>query len=142
MVMFFRLTNSPTTFQTMMDTIFCEQIMCRTLMVYMDNIVVHTKWRPEESEEQHLERHRELVREMLTILCKHDLYLNIEKCQFEQTEVNYLGVCVGGKCISMEEAKVKKVKNWKPPQNVTEVQHFLGFTGYYHYFIKGYSQIA
>jgi len=52
---------------------------------------------------------------MLTILRKHDLYLNIEKCQFEQTEVNYLGVYVGGKCISMEEAKVEKVKDWKPP---------------------------
>ena len=58
---------------------------------------------------------------MLTILRKNDLYLNIEKCQFEQTEVNYLGVRVGGKCISMEEAKVEKVKDWKPPQNVTEV---------------------
>jgi hypothetical protein len=113
-----------------------------TLTVYMDDIAVHTKWKPKESEEQHLERHRELIREMLTILCKHNLYLNIEKGQFEQTKVNYLGVRVGGKCISMEEAKVEKVKDWKPPRNMTEVQHFLGFTGYYHYFIKGYSQIA
>jgi hypothetical protein len=141
-VMFFGLTNSPATFQTMMDTIFCEQIMHGTLMVYMDDIAVHTKRRPDESEEQHLARHRELVREMLTILRKHDLYLNIEKCQFKQTEVDYLGVCVGGKCISMEEAKVEKVKDWKPPRNATEVRRFLGFTGYYRYFIKGYSQIA
>jgi hypothetical protein len=79
---------------------------------------------------------------MLTILRKHDLYLNIEKCQFEQTEVDYLGVRVGGKCISMEEAKVEKVKDWKSPRNATEVQRFLGFMGYYRYFIKGYSQIA
>ena len=142
MVMFFRLTNSPATFQTMMDTIFREQIMRRTLMVYMDNIAVYTKRKPNESEEQHCERHRELIREMLTVLRKHDLYLNIEKCQFKQTEVNYLGVHIGGKHISMEEAKVKKVKDWKPPRNTTEVQRFLGFTGYYCYFIKGYSQIA
>jgi hypothetical protein len=110
-VMFFGLTNSPATFQTMMDTIFCEQIMRGTLMVYMDDIAVHTKQKPNKSEEQHLERHRELVREMLTILRKNNLYLNIKKCQFEQTEVNYLGVHVGGKCISMEEAKVEKVKD-------------------------------
>jgi hypothetical protein len=115
MVMFFGLPNSPATFQTMMDTIFHEQIMRRTLTVYMDDTAVHTKRKPKELEEQHLEQHRELVREMLTILCKHDLYLNIEKCQFEQTKVNYLGVRVGGKRISMEEAKVKKVKDWKPP---------------------------
>ena len=116
--------------------------MCGTLTVYMDDIAVHTKWKPNESEEQHLECHRELIREMLTILRKHDLYLNIKKCQFEQTEVDYLGVCIGGKHISMEEAKVKKVKDWKPPRNMTEVRHFLGFTGYYRYFIKGYSQIV
>ena len=91
-VMFFGLTNSPATFQTMMDTIFHEQITRRTLMVFMDNIAVHTKQKPNKSKEQHLEHHRELVREMLTIFCKHDLYLNIEKCQFEQTEVDYLGV--------------------------------------------------
>jgi hypothetical protein len=67
-VMFFGLTNSPATFQTMMDTIFHEQIAHRMLTVYMDDIVVHTKQEPNETEEQHLERHRRLVREMLTIL--------------------------------------------------------------------------
>jgi hypothetical protein len=54
MVMFFGLTNSPATFQTMMDTIFHEQIMRGTLTVYMDDIAVHTKWKSDESEEQHL----------------------------------------------------------------------------------------
>ena len=42
-VMFFGLTNSPATFQTMMDTIFREQIARGTLTVYMDDIAVHTK---------------------------------------------------------------------------------------------------
>jgi len=47
-----------------------------------------------------------LVREMLTILRENDLYLNIEKCQFEQREVDYLGVRVGKGLVKMEEAKV------------------------------------
>jgi hypothetical protein len=42
----------------------------------------------------------------------------------------------------MEEAKVEKVKDWKPPQNIREVWHFLGFTGYYRYFVLIYSQLA
>jgi hypothetical protein len=54
-VMFFGLTNSPTMFQTMMDMIFHKQIMCGTLTVYMDDIAIHTKQKPKESEEQHLE---------------------------------------------------------------------------------------
>jgi len=42
----------------------------------------------------------------------------------------------------MEWGKVDKVQEWKPSRNVTEVRCFLGFTGYYWYFIQGYSQIA
>ncbi len=141
-VMFFGLTNSPATFQTMMDTIFHEQIARGTLTVYMDDIAIHTKRENDETEDQHLQRHRQLVREMLTILRKHSLYLNIDKCQFEKQEVDYLGVRIGGRSIKMEEAKVERVKTWRPPRNVTEVRRFLGFTGYYRYFIKGYSQIA
>jgi hypothetical protein len=53
--MFFGLTNSLATFQTMMDTIFCEQIARGTLIVYMDDIAIHTKQELNESEKQHLE---------------------------------------------------------------------------------------
>jgi hypothetical protein len=130
-VMFFRLTNSPVTFQTIMDTIFREQIAWGTLTVYMDDIAVHTKWETGETEDQHREQHRRLVKEMLTVLRENDLYLNIKKCQFEQTEVGYLGVRVGKGLVKMEEAKVDQVKDWKPPRDVTQVRRFLGFTGYY-----------
>ena len=88
----------------------------------MDNIAIHTKREDGEMEDQHLQRHQQLVKEMLTILRKHSLYLNIDKCQFERQEVDYLGVRIGGKSIKMEEAKVERVKTWKPPRNVTEVR--------------------
>jgi hypothetical protein len=42
----------------------------------------------------------------------------------------------------MDNIKVEKVRKWLPPMNVTEVHKFLGFTGYYRYFIKDYSKIA
>src|SRR5216683_6462286 len=42
----------------------------------------------------------------------------------------------------MEQSKVDQVKEWTRPRNVREVRKFLGFTGYYRYFIQGYSQIA
>ena len=42
-VMFFGLTNSPTTFQTMMSTIFAKEIAKGWLFVYMDDILVATK---------------------------------------------------------------------------------------------------
>ncbi len=42
----------------------------------------------------------------------------------------------------MEQSKVDRVKEWTCPRNVREVCKFLGFIGYYQYFIQGYSQIA
>jgi hypothetical protein len=44
--------------------------------------------------------------------------------------------------VQMDNTKVEKVHNWRHPTNVTEVRKFLGFTGYYRYFIKDYSKIA
>ncbi len=42
-VMFFGLTNSPATFQMMMNTIFHTKVAQGWLSVYMDNIAIHTK---------------------------------------------------------------------------------------------------
>jgi predicted transcriptional regulator len=79
--MFFRLTNSPATFQTMMNAIFTDDITEKWLTVYMDNMAIHTKHRPEETEEQHVQRHRSYVKRILAKLMKHNLFLKPEKMQ-------------------------------------------------------------
>jgi hypothetical protein len=57
-VMFFGLTNFPATFQTMMNSIFANEIAEKWLTVYMDNMAIHTKRQPGETEEQHVQWHR------------------------------------------------------------------------------------
>ena len=42
----------------------------------------------------------------------------------------------------MDPEKVKGVANWQTPRTPTEVRQFLGFTGYYRYFVPNYSKIA
>ena len=44
--------------------------------------------------------------------------------------------------IRVDRAKIEAVVNWKPPQRVIEVRRFLGLTGYYRRFVKGFSIIA
>jgi len=141
-VMFFGLTNSLATFQTMMNTIFHDLIDEGSVTIYMDDIAIHTRPRPGESKEEHLKWHRELVQCILERLKMNNLHLNPEKCMFEQDYLDFLGVCVGGGTVQMEQSKVDCVKDWIPPRNVQEVHKFLGFTGYYRYFIQEYSQIA
>jgi hypothetical protein len=141
-VMFFGLTNSPATFQTMMNLIFAKEIAKKWLTVYMDDMAIHSQWCPEETEEQHIQRHRNYVKRILTKLMKHNLFLKLEKCSFEQPSIKFLGVHITQGQVQMDDTKVDKVCHWRPPTNVTEVRKFLGFTGYYHYFIKDYSKIA
>ena len=94
-VMFNGLTNSPATFQMMMNTIFQKEVGKGWLLVYMDNIAIHTAKHPHETEEQHTNCHREYVYQMLDKLEEHDLYLKPKKCQFEKDKIEYLRVIVG-----------------------------------------------
>ena len=79
---------------------------------------------------------------MLENLKKHNLYLKPEKCVFDQKRIEFLGVILEGRTIQMDLAKVKGVADWPPPQNVTDIWSFLGFMGFYHYFIPNYSLIT
>jgi hypothetical protein len=141
-VMFFGLTNSPATFQTMMNSIFANKIAEKWLTVYMDDMAIHTQCLELETEEQHVQRHQTYVKRILAKLMEHNLFLKPEKCAFEQPSIEFLGVRITQGEVQMDDTKVEKVCNWRPPTNVTEVRKFLGFTGYYCYFIKDYSKIA
>ena len=79
---------------------------------------------------------------MLEKLKKHDLYLKPEKCVFDQTRIKFLGVILEGRTVQMDLAKVKGMADWPPPQNVMDIRSFLGFMGFYCYFIPNYSLIA
>ena len=105
MVMFFGLTNAPTTFQLMMNHLFCKLINEGYVTIYMDDILIHTPNDPT--------LHRCVVNNVLHILAVNDLYLKPQKCQFEQTEVEYLGVIIQEDSIAMDLIKVQGVKNWK-----------------------------
>jgi hypothetical protein len=140
--MFFGLTNSPATFQTMMNSISANEIAEKWLTVYMDDMAIHTQCLEHEMEEQHVQWHRNYVKRILAELMEHNLFLKPEKCAFEQPSIKFLGVRITQGEVQMDNTKVEKVRNWRPPMNVTEVHKFLGFTGYYCYFIKDYSKIA
>ncbi|GLB34373.1 putative retrotransposable element tf2 155 kda protein type 1-like [Lyophyllum shimeji] len=83
--MFFGLTNSPATFQTMMNDIFRDLIAQGVVCVYLDDILIYTKT---------LEEHRRITRIVLDRLREHRLFLKPEKCEFERTEIEYLGLII------------------------------------------------
>jgi hypothetical protein len=108
----------------------------------MNDIAIHTKQRVGEMKEQHQQRHREYTHHVLDKLEKHNLYLKPEKCEFAKQEIEYLGVIIGQNKIRMDPGKLRGIADWPVPQNLTEVWQFLGFMGYYQYFVPNYSKIA
>src|SRR5258707_5201527 len=131
--MFFGLTNSPATFQTMMNHLFQELIAKGKVVVYMDDILIFMAM---------LEEHRDIVAQVLQILQDNKLYLKLEKCDFKKTEINYLGLKIAFDKIMMDPVKVQGVADGPFPQNVTDVRSFLGFTNFYRRFIQAFGDIA
>jgi transposase InsO family protein len=132
-VMFFGLTNSPATFQALMNSIFSDLIAKGKVAVYLDDILIFTLT---------LEEHRRITEEVLSRLKANDLYLRPEKCEFEKTEIEYLGMVIREGQVSMDPAKIAAVKDWPTPSNVREVRGFLGFANFYRRFIEGFSKVA
>ena len=54
-----------------------------------------------------------MVNDVLQVLANNDLYLKPQKCQFEATEVEYLGIIISEDQIAIDPVKVNSVKNWK-----------------------------
>ena len=78
----------------------------------------------------------------MELLQQHGLSLKLEKCEFEKTSIEYLGVVVSHNSVKMDPAKVAGVAEWPTPSNEKEVQSFLGFTNFYWRFIEGFSHIT
>ena len=107
--------------------------MDQFVVVLIYNIFVYSKDR---------ENHDTHLRVMLETLRKEQLYVKLSKCEFWLNEVSFLGHIVSKERIRVDPKKIEIVVEWKPPRNVTEVRSFLGLTGYYRRFVKGFSMIA
>jgi len=133
LVMFFGMTNSPATFQTMMNDVFRTIIAEGIIVVYLDDILIFTKTE---------EEHEQAVWRVLEILAEHKLFLRPEKCEFHRRQIEYLGLVISENKVAMDPVKVAGVREWPILENRTDVQAFVGFVNFYRRFIQDFSTIA
>jgi hypothetical protein len=131
-VMPFGLANAPATFQAYMNETL-EGLVDRICVVYLDDILVYS-----ELEEEHTSH----VQQVLERLRSANLYVKLQKCEFNTTSVDFLGYVVSVDGVTMENDRVAAIAEWPTPKTFREVQVFLGFANFYRRFIENYSRIV
>jgi len=131
--MYFGFSNTPATFQSMMNDILGDLIYIRLVMVYLDDILIFGTY---------LKEHRQLVKEVLKRLQFNDLYAKAKKCFFEQSSIKYSGIIILENTVQMDKEKLLGVLEWPVLTKVKQVQVFLGFANFYCRFIENFAKIS
>ena len=100
------------------------------MLVFFDDILIHRKT---------LEEHLQHIETALCILQEQEFYVKLYKCEFRLTEMLYLGHIIGVDGVRVHEEKIRAIREWPKPRNVTELRGFIGIFTYYRKFVKGFS---
>jgi hypothetical protein len=131
-VMPFGLTNAPAVFQAFIqDTL--RDLLDVVCVVYLDDILIFSRTQ---------EEHDENTRRILERLQRAGLFANAKKCEFDRSEVSYLGFIISTDGIKMDPKKLSTITDWPEPRSVRDIQSFLGFANFYRRFIHCYSSIV
>ena len=102
-VMFFGLTNSPATFQAMMNELLRDLINTEKVAAFIDDVIIGMEIE---------DGHDEIVAEVVRRLEENDLYVKPEKCKWKVREVEFLGVVIGPEGIKKVDGLSRR-PDWK-----------------------------
>lgn len=110
-----------------------KQFLRKFVLIFFDDILIYS---PAE------EAHYTHLRQVLEVLRDNQLFAKRSKCSFFQTSLQFLGHIISGQGVSPDPEKLIAIKEWSIPGNIRALRGFLGLTGYYRKFVKGYATIA
>ena len=128
----FGLTNSPGTFQRLMNHVL-KDVIGKICLVYLDDIIIFAST---------VEEHVKNLQTVFDLLRAANLKMKLSKCKFLQSKVRYLGHLVDKNGITPDPEKVEAIKNYPRPETVQELQSFIGLASYYRRFIPDFGNIS
>lgn len=130
----FGLANSPAVFQRLIHKVLAKiNIDKDHILAFMDDILIPSTTVPEGIE---------LLNIFLNTLKEANLKLNINKCSFLKTELNYLGHHISNKGVKPGDTKIKAVREFPTPSNVHQIRQFVGLCSFFRKFINNFAIIA
>lgn len=129
----FGLKTAPDTFQKFINKIFTELIKSGDVVTYLDDVLIAT---------DNIERHLEVLKKCFSLMVQNKLEHHLDKCKFLEKETEYLGYKISDSGISPTNRGVEAVCNFPVPQNIRELQSFLGLCAYFRKFVPGFSLTA
>ncbi|GJP78049.1 hypothetical protein CLOP_g8378, partial [Closterium sp. NIES-67] len=130
LVMPFGLTNAPAMFQAEMNHIL-RPLLDECVVAYLDDILIYSR---------DMKQHVEHLRRVFEILRRERFYVKLSKSEFALEKVQFLGHMVSTQGVHVDPKKIEAVRTWKTPENVKELQQFLGFANYYDRFVSQYAK--
>ena len=116
----FGLKNAAQSFQRLMDTV-CQDLV--SVFVYMDDIFVASKDGPE---------HKDHLCQLFWRLQNYGLVINVVKCQFSRSTIDFLGHRITQHGAVPLPAKVEAITGFKQPLILKGLQEFVGMINFYH----------
>lgn len=123
------VASAPGIFQREMEIIFQDMAY---VACYLDDILIGGR---------DVEHHEQILRNVLSKLKESGLTVNREKCSFFEEELKFLGMIVNKTGIKSDPSKVKAIVEAKKPENVLQLQSFLGMITYLSKFLPNASSI-
>lgn len=116
--------NAPATFQRVLDTVLA-QFRWQTCLCYIDDIIIFSN-----SEEEHFSH----VEENFQTLEKANIKLKLQKCEFFNDKIRYLGYVITPGKLHIDEALVAPLKQAEVPTTKQELRSCLGLCNVYRRF--------
>ena len=128
-VMPFGLVNAPASFQALINDVL-RPFLDIFVIAYLDDILIFSNSQSE---------HDSHVTQVLQALQKANLFVKLEKSEFDKSQVEFLGFNISSTGVSMVQEKISNIQSWPVPQNLKQLQSFLGLCNWYRRWIPHYT---